>query len=122
MATYIIFVLVIIFLMAGSFFWMWKLSKYLVIPIQIALFILLIIVVVKVFATRENADKLKGEIEQSGIAKLESSMVSASSNAVRSSVKSNDVARPTASDSVGKTAPATDAKPAGGNGNFVDML
>ena len=140
MAAYIIFALVIVFLMAGSFFWMWKLSRYLVIPIQVALFILLIIVVVKVFATRENADKLKNEIDRSSLPKLETTILSVSSDAIRDSIKSNGDARPasiapTSEDKVpaaravpspGSTSAATKkaepAKSAGASDNFVDFL
>ena len=81
----IIFALIIIFLMAGAFFWMWKLSKWLVIPIQIILFSLLMIVIFKVFVTRDNAEKLNSELEKSGIAKVEEAAVTGTLNAVKSS-------------------------------------
>ena len=140
MATYIIFGLVIVFLMAGSFVWMWKLSRYLVIPIQVTLFVLLILVVVKVFATRENADKLKGEIDRSNLPKLETTIISVSSDAIRDSIKSNGDARPasvapasaekaSAARSVPSPGPASaatqkagTAKTAGASDNLVDFL
>ena len=76
MAQNIIFALVIIFLIAGAFFWMWKLSKWLVIPIQIILFVLLIIVVIKVFVTKDNAERLNQELNKSGIAEIEQKIIS----------------------------------------------
>ena len=93
MVQNIIFALMIIFLMAGAFFWMWKLSKWLVIPIQIILFILLMVVVVKVFVNKDNAARLHSELEKSGIAEVEKKSVS---NAV-SMIKNNVEKQPAAS-------------------------
>ena len=86
MVQNIVFALVIIFLMAGAFFWMWKLSKWLVIPIQIILFVLLITVVIKVFVNKDNAERLNNELAKSGIAEVEKRAVS---GAVRALTKNN---------------------------------
>ena len=142
MITNIIFALLIIFLMAGAFFWMWKLSKWLVIPIQIILFALLIVVVVKVFATKENADRLHDELEKSGIAEVEKQAVSGAVNALKknygkdssaentSAETASDTgtdtaaapetaeAKPQTQDAGKSTTPAADSKPI----NFVEML
>ncbi len=125
MAINIIFALVLIFLMAGTFFWMWKLSKFLVIPIQLTLFILLVIVVVRVFVNKENADKLKGEITKSNIPEIEKKIVSVSGDALRNAAANKDSgtqpspqAQPTVS---GQTSQSSPAK-TGTNNNFVDLL
>ena len=82
MTQNIIFALVIIFLMAGAFFWMWKLSKWLVIPIQIILFALLITVIIKVFISKDNAERLNNELAKTGIAEVEKRAVSGAVNAL----------------------------------------
>ena len=121
MASYIIFASVIVFLMAGTFFWMWKLSRYLVIPIQVTLFILLIIVVVKVFVNKDNAAKLNKEISQSGIPELETKVVSASMETLKNTARKDNSVQPPASSSAPekKTVPA---KTVSGNDNFVELL
>ncbi len=125
MATNIIFALVIIFLMAGSFVWMWKLSRFLVIPIQVVLFILLVIVVVRVFVNKENADKLKGEITKSNIPEIEKTIVSVSGDALTDAAANNGNGtrqsprtKPTVREEKPKTPPAKNDT----NNNFVDLL
>ena len=83
MTQSIILALVIIFLMAGAFFWMWKLSKWLIIPIQIILFALLVSVVIKVFVTKDNAERLNQELEKSGISEIEQKVVSGAIGALK---------------------------------------
>ena len=86
----IIFAVMIIFLMVAVFIGMWKLGKWMVIPIQIILFALLIFVVFKVFATRENAEKLHAELEKSGIAEVEKGAVSGAINALKKTKEKNN--------------------------------
>lgn len=131
MTQNIIFALVIIFLMAGAFFWMWKLSRWLLIPIQIILFILLVTVVVKVFVTKDNAERLNAELEKSGIAEVESAAISGAVNALKKNTdrgtsaeaKPTETAAP-AVQSVPETkkeqapAPAAKSKEV----NFINML
>ena len=117
MATYIILALVIVFLMAGCLFFTWKLSKFLVLPIQLVLFVLLVIVIFKVFATKENAEKLKTELDRSGIPKLEEKVVGISADAVKDAAKQNDAPAPAA-----QGTKVEQPKKTGGNTNFVDLL
>ena len=127
----IILSLVIIFLLAGSFFWMWKLSKWLIIPIQIILFILLATVVIKVFVTKENADKLNKELEKSGIVEVEKRAVTGAVDALKNNAGNDEKAaaqpaetKPAAQEA--KPAPAPEkkeSKPAQkSETTFVDML
>ena len=102
----IIFAVMIIFLMVAVFIGMWKLGKWMVIPIQIILFALLIFVVFKVFATRENAEKLHAELEKSGIAEVEKGAVSGAINALKKTKEKNN---PPAADTE-KEAPAADTE------------
>ena len=119
----IILSLVIIFLLAGSFFWMWKLSKWLIIPIQIILFILLATVVIKVFVTKENADKLNKELEKSGIVEVEKRAVTGAVDALKNNAGNDEKA---AAQLVEQPAPSVgkkDAKSANDETpNFIDML
>lgn len=46
----------------------WAVSKKITIPIQIALFVVMLLCVVRLFCTKENAQKLYDGIEQTGIA------------------------------------------------------
>lgn len=45
----------------------WSVSKAITVPIQIALFIVMLVCVVRLFCTKENAQKLYSGIEQSGV-------------------------------------------------------
>ena len=45
----------------------WSASKKITVPIQIALFIVMLVCIVRLFCTRENAQKLYNGIEQTGI-------------------------------------------------------
>ena len=132
MVQNIIFILVIVFLIAGAFFWMWKLSKWLVIPIQIILFILLISVVVKVFVNKDNVQKLNEELKKSGVAEVEEKAVTGAVDALNKRYNNGNTTTqtPAPSQEVQKAAPAAEkaqtpaGKPAekSGNVNFVDML
>lgn len=46
----------------------WSVSKKITVPIQIALFIVMLLCVVRLFCTKENAQKLYDGVEQTGIA------------------------------------------------------
>lgn len=137
----IILVLVIIFLIAGAFFWMWKLSKWLVIPIQIILFVLLISVVVKVFVNKDNAKRLGNELTNTRIAEEGKKTVSGAFSALTKDNSGEEIvanSMPTSqtviqqknADSETKEklqiSPAADKKqkqPAKSEGvNFIDML
>lgn len=58
-AVYIIAGLVILALIIGLFRLMWKISGWLVFPIQVILFIVLVVIVVKITATEENVNRVK---------------------------------------------------------------
>lgn len=88
MAVNIIFALVIIALIAGVFYWLWKLSKWLVIPIQIILFITLVFIVFKVFVNKENAEKLHKELKNSGIVEVEKKIISQTTNTLKNTLPS----------------------------------
>ena len=45
----------------------WSVSKKITVPIQIALFVVMLVCVVRLFCTKENAQKLYNGIEQTGI-------------------------------------------------------
>ena len=111
--------------MAGTFFWMWKLSKFLVIPIQLTLFILLVIVIVRVFVNKENADKLKSEITKSNIPEIEKKIVSVSGGALRDAAANKDNGTqpsPQTQPAVRQEKPETSPAKTGANNNFVDLL
>ena len=71
MLTWIITFLIIISLVFSLCHSMWHLSKRLVIPMQICLFILLLLLLVKTFATKDNLKRVHEEVEKSGIPKFE---------------------------------------------------
>lgn len=53
----------------------WSVSKRITVPIQIALFVVMLVCVVRLFCTKENAQKLYDGIEQTGIVQnMESTM------------------------------------------------
>lgn len=62
-ALYIAAGLVVLALIIGVFRVMWKVSRWLVFPIQVILFIVLIVIVVKITATPDNVDRVKGIVE-----------------------------------------------------------
>ena len=92
MVTNIIFALVVIALIAGVFYWLWKLSKWLVIPIQIILFITLVVIVIKVFVNKENAEKLHKEITNSGIVEVENRVIKETTNSFKKVLTTSDKA------------------------------
>ena len=112
---------------------MWKLSKWLLIPIQIILFALLVTVVVKVFVTKDNADRLNAELEKSGIAEVEKAAVTGAVNALKKN-KEGKAAANEAKPAAPQEANAAQSKPApeaakkqpsaekSGETNFVDLL
>ena len=131
MVQNIIFIVVIVVLMACACIGMWKLSKWMVIPIQIILFVLLISVVVRVFMNKENAQKLNEELKKSGIAEVEKKAVSGAVDALNNRMTNDEktAQAPAAAPAkeVKQTAPAAEKtqKPAAkstGEVNFVDML
>ena len=83
----IVLVSVIVFLTAGVFWGMWKLSKWLMIPIQIILVLLLVCIVVRIFMTKENAERLNAELKNSGIIELESKAVNQACGALSTNLK-----------------------------------
>lgn len=90
MVQNIIGILVIIFLMAGVCWGMWKLSKWLVIPIQIVLFILLVTMIFRIFATSDNAKLINDEVEKSGIVKFEKQTFSNAAESLITEKKSEE--------------------------------
>lgn len=86
----IIVVLVIIFLMVGVCWSMWKLSKWLVIPIQIVLFILLLIAVVRIVFTPDNAERIKEAVRQSGVVELEQKSISGAAETFKKDTKNTE--------------------------------
>ena len=84
--TIIITALVIIMLAAGAFSFMWKLSRWLVIPMQILLFIILLTVVIKVFCTKENIEKLHTEISGSAVPAIEEKVMDTAMNEITENV------------------------------------
>ena len=83
----IVFILVVLFLIIGVFVAMWKLSKWLVVPIQIILFILLITMAFKVFVTKENVEMLNKELGNSKIVQVETKALSGALDAFTSDKK-----------------------------------
>ena len=127
MVQNIIFIVVIVVLMACACIGMWKLSKWLVIPIQIILFVLLISVVIKVFVNKENAQKLNEELKKSGVAEVEQGAVSGAFDALKRNDTGNTAQQaPAPAKEAQPAAPAAEKtqKPAQNSGNvsFVDML
>ena len=79
---YIIYALIVLFLIAGVFWAMWKLSNLLLLPIQIILFAILVFLVFKVFFTKENAEILHKELEKSGVVQVEKRAISGGGDAL----------------------------------------
>lgn len=80
--TVFLVVLVIVMLVSGVLFYMWKLSKWLVLPIQLILFSLLIIVVFRVFVNQKNIENLHDEIANAGISDLETQVMDLAASTV----------------------------------------
>ena len=85
----VISIFIAVALAASVFHSMWSLSKKLVIPIQICLFILLVIMLFKTFGTKENFDRLNDQVQKSGIANIEEKAVVDSVKAVGGAIKSD---------------------------------
>ena len=124
----IVLVSVIVFLMAGVFWGMWKLSKWLLIPIQIILFLLLVFTVVRIFMTKENAEKLNAELKNSGIIELESKAVNQACSALSANLKSKAEEKAAVppvikkQENKKKVSPAPAAKQEKEEENFADLL
>ena len=71
MLPYIITILIIVAISGSLISGIWKVSHYLVYPIQIILFLILIGVCVKAFFKWENAENLHKEVEKSGVAEVQ---------------------------------------------------
>ena len=98
----IVFLLVVLFLIIGVFVAMWKLSKWLVVPIQIILFILLITMAFKVFVTKENVELLNKELGNSKIVQVETKALAGALDAFTSDKKDDNASDKTAEET-GKT-------------------
>ena len=125
MVQNIIFIVMIVVLMVSACIGMWKLSKWLVIPIQIILFVLLISVVIKVFVNKENAEKLNEEIKKSGIAEVEKKVIPGTVGALQDrNTNENTAQAPTPAPAPTTPATVKTQKPTTQSGevNFVDML
>ncbi len=92
----VISVLIAVALAASVFHSMWSLSKKLVIPMQICLFILLVLMLFKTFGTKENFDRLNEQVGKSGIVTLEEKAVVDSVKTVGDVIKTDgqSVAQP----------------------------
>jgi len=71
MLPYIITILIVISLSVSLITGAWRVSRYLVIPMQVVLFIILIGVCIKVFFKSENFDSLHKGVKESGVAELQ---------------------------------------------------
>ena len=113
----IVFILVVLFLIIGVFVAMWKLSKWLVVPIQIILFILLITMAFKVFVTKENVEMLNKELGNSKIVQVETKALAGALDAFTSDKKDENGAETkddakTAAETEKPSASAEESKPA----------
>ena len=69
---------------------LWNLSKWLVIPIKIVLFILLVTMIFRIFATSDNAKLINDEVEKSGIVKFEKQTFSNAAESLITEKKSEE--------------------------------
>ena len=84
----------------------WSVSKKITVPIQIALFIVMLVCVVRLFCTKENAQKLYKGIEETGIGQnVENTMRTALN------MKPVETAAPEAKPAQVAAAPASDVEP-----------
>lgn len=121
--SHFITILIIVLLMIAVFCFMWRLSKLLVLPLQLVLFILLIVVVTRVFVNKENAEKLHEEVSKSKIPEIEKKVfdLTGSSAADAVNVYKDDDAKEEPAPQPSKAA-APKANSNSGEINFVDML
>ena len=87
----------------------WSASKKITVPIQIALFIMMLVCVVRLFCTKENAQKLYNGIEQTGIGQNVENTMRAALN-----MKPAETSKPESKPAQVAAAPASDveSKPA----------
>ena len=88
---------------------LWSAAKKITIPLQIALFVVMLVCVVRLFCTKENAQRLYRGIEQTGIGQnMENTMRAAFKGIPKESGGIGDAALPT-SNGTSQTMPTSDA-------------
>ena len=79
----IIYALVIIFLIVCTLRWLWEISKLLLAIIQLILFVILILIVVRIFVNWDNTDQHSHGFDKSGIVQFEDSSFSRAADTVK---------------------------------------
>ncbi len=67
MGSVIVTICIVFFLVLAVCSFMWKLSKWLLIPLRIIIFLVLVLIVLRVLATRKNVQAIYHQVEQSPI-------------------------------------------------------